>query len=53
MSDQDKSIISIDMFNNKTQKHQLQESQKEIDPMEWAEVYGHENFRERKDSSIK
>ena len=26
---------------------------REIDPMEWAEIYGHENFRERKDSSIK
>lgn len=26
---------------------------REIDPMEWAEIYGHENFREVKDSSIK
>ena len=26
---------------------------REIDPMEWAEIYGHENLRERKDSSIK
>jgi hypothetical protein len=41
------------MFNNKTQKHQLQEPKKEIDPMEWAEIYGHENFRETKNSSKK
>ena len=26
---------------------------REIDPMEWAEIYGHENFRENKNSSIK
>lgn len=53
MSSDNQSIIPIDTFNNKNQKHQLQESQKEIDPMEWAEIYGHENFLKRKDSSIK
>ena len=26
---------------------------REIDPMEWAEIYGHENFRENKNSSTK
>ena len=26
---------------------------KEIDPMEWAEIYGHENFLKSKDSSTK
>ena len=47
MSNQDSSTKSATTTNQNDQSH------KKIDPMEWAEIYGHENFRERKDSSIK
>ena len=47
MSNQNSSTKSTTTTNQNDQPF------KKIDPMEWAEIYGHENFRESKKSSIK
>lgn len=31
-----------------TTAYQVTKSKEQIDPMEWAEIYGHENFHELK-----
>ena len=55
MSNQDtstkSSTTSTQVINPKNLDQYL--IKREIDPMEWAEIYGHENFRENKNSSIK
>jgi hypothetical protein len=55
MSDQDSSIKSSTTNTQVINPKNLDEYgiKIKIDPMEWAEIYGHENFRENKNSSIK
>jgi len=55
MSNQDSSTKSSTTSSTIINPKNLDEYgiKREIDPMEWAEIYGHENFRENKNSSIK
>jgi len=54
MSDQNSSIKSSTTNAQVINPKNLDEyGNKKIDPMEWAEIYGHENFLESKKSSIK
>jgi len=54
MSNQDTSPKSSTTSTQVINPKNLDEyGNKKIDPMEWAEIYGHENFLESKKSSIK